>query len=364
MNHTHFLPLMFLASISLANCVSAQTAQSSSEKQTESRATAPSNEPIEIAAVATIFREGVGTVRAEYELGVLEAGKKYRLKLAAVNPTDASVVFDRAQVGCTCMAFEAEVKEIAARGTSLFVVTFATPSSANERGNVEYIKLMANGVEMPIGILQVKFNLSNFFDVKTDRIVIEIPDEENSVEARVAVHIEPPLTRDELELDVSRQLRDLAVELLPDGDHAIIKITATKENINMGSIAGDVYLQRRDSPHREGVALLVRRQEKLTINPDSIRLERVPDKENVYMGKAMLRSKIANPQSERPFVELQVAGKAARVEATPIGNTGIYRVDIRVDGPLEPAADGKLSVKWAIRFATVERVIESYGFLD
>lgn len=364
MNRAYILVVMLLSSSSLSNGVFAQTARSSSENPTERRAPAIADELIEIAAAATIYRDGAGTIRAEFPLGVLEAGKKYRLKLGVINPQEDLIEFDRAQVGCTCMGFEAEAKQIPANGTAVFVVTFLTRSSANGRTNVEYIKLMNMGVEMPIGILQLNYELSNFFDVKSDRIVIEIPEEDNSVEARVAVHIEPPLTREKLELNVSQQLRDLAVELLPDGDHAIIKVTATKQNIAQGSIAGEVFLKRQDSSHQDGFALLVRRQEKLTINPESIRLERVPDQDDVYMGKALLRSKISDGADESPQVELQVAGKAARVEAKPIGNSGIYRVDIRVDGPLEPGADGKLPVKWAIRFGTIERVIESYGFLD
>ncbi len=177
MSRAYILVAMLLSSISLSNGVFAQTARSSSENPTERRAPVIADELIEIAAAATIYRDGAGTIRAEFPLGVLEAGKKYRLKLGVINPREDLIEFDRAQVGCTCMGFEAEAKQIPANGTAVFVVTFLTRSSANGRTNVEYIKLMNTGVEMPIGILQLNYELSNFFAVKSDRIVIEIPQE-------------------------------------------------------------------------------------------------------------------------------------------------------------------------------------------
>ncbi len=356
--------MLFVVSSALAQ----QDAKQNSEggRQTEASAKAKSEEVRELQHVATIaYSVDFRTNYAELQLGSLEARKKYRLHLKVLNPSDTPIAFSRVERNCTCLKFETNVKEIPAEGSADFVI-WIDPSTKQDGVRVySGAKFVDKDTKETVLSLSIRYELNNMFSIKAQQVVLEFPEHETSLTGQVPVLIIKPLTLEQLELEMSDNLRDLAITTEATEDVAMINIAATRRNIANGPISGEVALRRRDTTDKSSFTLVVRKQESLTVSPESIRLERIQDSDS-YRSAAIFRVRANQADAEakpaRPHIELWIDGRQAAVETKPLGKSGIFRVNVKVNGPLELQPNGTVPAKWLLKLNEAERVIETYGF--
>jgi hypothetical protein len=357
--------MLFVVSSALAQQEATQNSEGG--RQTEASTRAKSEEVRELQHVTTISDSGdFRTKYAEVQLGSLEAGKKYRLHLKALNPSETPIAFSRVELSCTCLKFETPVKEIPAGGSADFVIWIDAPEKQAASRVYSGAKFVDKDTKETVLRLSMQYELSNMFAIKAQQVVLEFPEHETSLAAQVPVLIFKPLTLEQLELEMSENLRDLAIATETTEDGAMINIAATRHNIAKGPISGEVVLRRRGTTDKSSFALVVRQQQSLIVSPESIRLERIANSDS-YRSTAMFRMRTTPSEVEAkplaPHIELWIDGRQAAVEAKPVGKSGIFRLSIKVKGPLELESNGTVPAKWLLRLNGAERVIETHGFL-
>jgi len=328
---------------------------------------------------------------ARVELQALEAAKKYRLRVKVHNPTGDTIRFSDISATCGCAKVVAERNEIPAFGSVQVVMDLKVPNDVQGVREVARGQVGANFFSPGSGDsgfrMIVAYDLSSSFRFASDRVHIEIPENEKIVMAKVPVLITPPLTVDQLELQENHNLRDFSVKLIkddPESTTPYVELIIPRLSVGRSGIVGDLILSRPGTDHVTGTVISVRHQENVSLRPESLRLWRV-NQSKPFEATAMLRVSLPADVSESteglpaiedtdgsdserkrspppPEVELLIGGNPARVQVQRLGRGGFYRVSVRYDGPLE-IADDTMEVRWRIVFDGRERVIDSHAFV-
>jgi hypothetical protein len=361
-------------------------------KQASEKSDEPT-ETIDCDATLKIQRGGPSNFKyASVELNPLEAGKKYRLRINVVNPTDEVIEFSNVTATCGCAKIIAETNEIAPFGAIQVLMDLNVPNLQQGSQNIGKVQVGASflspGVENQGFQLIVSYELSGWFRFDSDRTRIEISGKEPIVEAKVPIVLSPPLTIEQLEITETANLRDFNPTIVandPESASPYVKLAIPIRSVGRSGIVGELVLRRPGTNHVAGTIVNVMHQQEFTLRPESIRLARVKETES-FEANAILRVRSTaehadspdlpkvlqegnGEESERkrqptpPVVELTIGGKSARVQLKQLGEGGVYRVTIRYDGLPEVGADDTLEVRWRIVHEGREQMIDSRAFL-
>lgn len=313
---------------------------------------------------------------APIELEQLEVGKRYKLLITAVNPTNSAISYSSIRVDCACAKFETDIREIPANGEGQFSM-YLTPSNIiSSRPITTSARFVDNETGQLAIRLQVLYQLSGVFGFNSDRFTLELPFDENLIVSKIPIVFQPPVTLDQLEVKTSENLRDSAIVLRPDPENdrlAYVEVTVSKDLVVSGDVMGELVLQKREGEGRAVVILAVQHEQRLSISPESVRLTQ-DNSAGPFTAIAVLRvskslAAVGNQEAEElgsnsriPRVELSIHGNPARLEIKPLGKSGIYRLMVAYDGPLEVNSDGIVDASWCISFNGESRVIKTYAF--
>jgi hypothetical protein len=336
---------------------------------------------------STPFKYGVA------ELNPLEAGKKYRLRINVVNPTDEVIEFSKISAQNNGVKIIAETKEIPPFGSIQVLMDVDVPnlqhgSQDNGRQTVGADFLLP-GVDNLAFRLMVAYDLRGWFRFESDRTRIEISGKEPIFEAKVPILLSPPLTIDQLELTETANLRDFNPTIVsndPETATPYVKLAIPIRSVSRGGMVGELVLQRPGTNHSAKAIVNIMHQAGFSLHPESVRLTRVMESEP-FEANAILRVLRSEEQGDlaevpkiqadgngdereqkqqpiAPVVELTIGGKAARVQLQRLGKGDVYRVTIRYDESPEVGADGVLEVRWGITHEGREQIIESRAFVS
>jgi hypothetical protein len=325
---------------------------------------------------------------ARVELPGLEAAKKYKLIIKLFNPTETAIRFSGISATCGCAKIESEDNEIASMGYGQVVMFLDVPNKLqSNRAQVGAKFISPTSPEASLTLV-VSYDLLSAFGFDGDRVNIDLPKDEAVIVTKVPVRIVPPLTVKDLELKLTENLQDINAKLVtddPDINVPYIELTVAGRNISRSGILGELILSRIGTKQVAGVMVNLRHERPFTLRPESIRLTPGSSKDSFH-ATAMLRvsrkrhdidpsgekQKGANQLNETevsheplpPHVELTIGGQTARVKLHRLGETGIYRMTISLDGPLDVKSIEPLEVRWAVLLDGETEVIESHAFLS
>jgi hypothetical protein len=313
----------------------------------------------------------------------LEGAKKYRLNLKIVNPYDEVIQFSYVGLTCGCAKFETAAKEFPALGAADFVLDIDVPNQTKLLFGRVTASFYSHVSEVtPVLRMDVSYTLNGVFGFHGDRAVIEVPPDQAVVSARFPVILVPPITLDKLELEYSENIRDFGIRIIsddPESEVPYIRIDVARQAVPRQGMTGEFGLRRIGSEKKSGVIVSFKHQEEFSIRPESLRLTR-ENHSKPFRAVAMLRVRESQPEltagsdeitkkdhskvsAMAPEVTLAVDGRPARVHVQSLGRSGLYRLTIEHDGPLEAGAEGKVNVRWKLRMNGQEHEIESHAFL-
>jgi len=315
-------------------------------------------------------------------LGRLEAGKRYQVELLVHNPTEDDVPFHGAGSTCGCIRFPAGEWVLPAQGSAKLEFQIATPLRSKDSAIVASVRFADVTTNKIAFVLGLRYELFNMFKILGNQRTIEVPDNEEDfgVTTLIPMLIAAPLTLNDLEIVSSESLRDLAVDFVQTEGQDFIQVIASKKNLVSPSMAGELYVRRKgaaqESEDFDVLFLVVKLHSSISILPESIRLVKSTTDE-YFFAKAILRIRTPNQASDEteaenakissetvPIVELRIDGKAAQVEIKKLGESGIYAVTMRYDGPLPEAPDRTLPAKWGIRAAEKELQVATVAYFQ
>lgn len=362
-------------------------------KQASEKSDEPT-ETIDCDATLKIQRGGPSNFKyASVELNPLEAGKKYRLRINVVNPTDEVIEFSKISAPIGGVKIIAETNEIPPFGSIQVLMDVDVPnlqhgSQDNGRQTVG-ADFQLPGVANLSFRLIVAYDLRGWFRFESDRTRIEISGKEPIFEAKVPILLSPPLTIDQLELTETANLRDFNPTIVandPESATPYVTLAIPKRSVSRGGMVGELVLRRPGTNHSAKSMVNILHQAGFSLHPESIRLARVKESEP-FEANAILRVLRSEEQGDSaevpkiqedgngevrerkqppiaPVVELTIGGKSARVQVQRLGKGDVYRVAIRCDELPEVGADGTLEVRWGITHEGREQIIESRAFVS
>jgi hypothetical protein len=308
-------------------------------------------------------RDSPERMAAMLQLGNLEAGKTYEIELQVHNPTSRDLPFTGVSSTCGCVKFEADREAVPANGSVKLVFQLRTPPRSGTLLMTNSVRFVDGTTKLEAFGLGVRYQLYNMFKIVGNQWTIEVPDsaEQESLTSRMPILIAAPMTHEDLEIVLSETLRDLTTRFVhADGQH-FIEVTTHKKNITGSSISGDLFVRRKGSEDFDVVNLVVKLQPTISLNPVSVRLVKSSTGE-YFHAKAILR--IRRPPSEandannenqqafvdpQPVIELLIGSEPAKVTYKKLGDSGIYAVTIRYDGPAPENPGSVITAKWAVR---------------
>jgi len=322
------------------------------------------------------------------QLPDLQATQRYSLNLTVVNPYDTPIKFSTIRTDCGCAKFETQTDEIPALGTAQFKVQMDVP---NGGAAVHFRRTQAaffdvNSDARPVVRLALLYQLTGVFGFPQSRWNVELPEAENLVVVKVPLVVVPPLTLDQLKLEVGEPLKDFAVALIADDpavDGPYVKFEVPRKAVPRQGLSGEIALRRTGTEHVSGMILSFKHPEKFSVRPESLRLSRdhlsqpyeavamlrvrAPIEANADGGPDRAGSDLANNDRKTaespPEIGLTIGKSAAQVLVQPLENSGIYRLNIRHNGPFDADAEGRLKLRWKVVLNGEQHVIESWAFL-
>ncbi|MDP1563138.1 MAG: hypothetical protein Q8M16_17300 [Pirellulaceae bacterium] len=308
-----------------------------------------------------------------------EGARNYRLNLKIVNPYEETIRFSHVSLTCGCAKFETEAKEFPALGAADFVMDVEVPNQTQMLlGRITASFFSLRGDLTPAVRMDVSYTLHGVFGFESDRAIIEIPQDESIVIAKLPIILVAPVTLEKLELKYSENIRDFNVRIVsddPESAFPYVRLEVARKALPRHGMTGEVGLKRIGSDKVSGVIISFKHQEPFSIRPESLRLSR--DNQSMpFKTVAMLRVREPKPDSTEggqdesekvvavvPEVGLMVDNKPARVQVQPLGRSGLYRLTIQHDGPFEEGPDGKVDIRWKLIVNGEEHVIVSHAFL-
>jgi len=320
-----------------------------------------------------------GYFLAPIELPSLEGGKKYKLRILAHNPTDRSIFFSRIIAECTCAKFETDIDSIRPHDSGVFFMYLDAPAFGGRGVATTGAKFLDTESQTVVMRLNVKYELNNVFSLPGRRLSIEVSDELNEVTQRIPITIVPPLKLEDLEVKVDDSLKDMSVRLIEKEQLPYLEIMVPKQIVTRKGMFGQIYLQRKESSQSFVFVVDVKRQEKITVSPESLRFTSIPNEPGRYEATAMLRivsstkvGKIPEGQLEHdgnepeviaaPEISIKVGEESAKVTLKPLGKRGLFRVRIVSEHTSE--VEENLPVIWLLKHGKEERKIESLAFFS
>ncbi len=323
--------------------------------------------------------EDNGYYLARIELPSLEGGKKYKLRLHIKNPTDQEISFSRIILDCACSKFETPVDVILPHDSAVFTMLLDTPifgrKGSRAVAGAQFLNVETRQVAMR---LSVTYELNNVFSLPGHRLAIEVPRTTEERVERIPVSLTPPLTLQDLEVEVSDSLRDLSVQLVEFEERPYVEVLVIRKAIPRAGLFGELQLKRRGFQQPYTLTVELKHQELIAVTPDSLRFTLVSGKQDRWEANAVIRCTEAVKEGEgsegeqaqdeaesrkapqpTPEVAVTVDGTAARVVLKPLGQRGVYRVSVFLDQAYETES---CELKWGIRFGQEERQIESRAF--
>jgi hypothetical protein len=226
--------------------------------------------------------------------------------------------------------------------------------------------------------MDVSYTLNGVFGFESDRAVIEIPQDAPIVVAKFPIILVAPVTLDELEFKHSENIRDFGIRVVsddPESAFPYVRLEVASQAVPRHGMTGEVGLNRIGSDKISGVIITFKHQEPYSIRPESLRLSR-DNQSKPFKAMAMLRVQEPKPKSQEggqkesetdevvtPEIGLLVDNKPARVRVQRLGQSGLYRLTIEHDGPIEAGTDGRVAVRWKLVVNGQEHVIDSHAFL-
>ncbi len=367
---------------------SAGTKKAGADPQQQSKAAKESTQEIVLDCQAVIDRS-FGLPNAQIDLADVDGGRKYLLKINLVNPYQEAIQFSSVTLSCGCGKFVADSQEIPALGSANFKMQFQVPNLVVSEGNVIAAQFAGLDPAERALMLRVEYTAKNVFGFLQNRVDIEIPKSERVVSTRIPIRLVPPMTLDKLKLEVSEHMKDLAIDLVgddTDSEMPYIRIEAAKLAVPRHGIQGNLRLHQPESKQEAYVQVHLKHRDSITLRPESIRLAR-DNHSKPYEFTAMLRvqdeeeteiktektddqldadrnKKRKAGLSATPQVGLTIGGETARVQVKPIGQSDIYQVNVRFDGPLDPSAENTVPVRWRIVANGEERIIDTKAFIS
>jgi len=326
---------------------------------------------------------------ADIDLPALESGKGYRLNIVLVNPFDSDVVFSSVGVSCGCIKFSGpEDRTIPAFGSARFVMELVVPNSIEDRRGRQQAKFVGVDAIDAVLLLNVEYDLSGGFGFRPNRMFVKVQKSEPIVAVIVPVTVVPPLKLNDLELQVSENLRDFSFGLIGDDTKAgspYVKLELPAKHVPRHGILGELTLTRPGTEHRSMALVSIKHQEPIEIRPETVRLSRNA-KSGEYEAIAILRvgsvsgdepgadaANSTNTQNEgvdretstkHPVeVSLLVGGTPARLSVKQMGQSGVYRLTISHDGQFDADSSDTLSVRWKVVANGKELAIDSTALL-
>lgn len=340
--------------------------------------TVATDDRVEIPVVVTLeYRsDDGGYFLAPIELPSLEGGKKYKLSIRAVNPTDRAIPFTQVIVECSCAKFETPVDVILPHDSATFFMFLDVPAIGGQGTATTGAKFLNAETRQVVLRLSLRYEVNNVFSLAGRRLSLEIPEGKEDVVERIPITIVPPLTIQDLEVEVSKTLSDFLVRLIEEDGTPYLEMMVVKKSLPREGVFGELLLKRKGFPQPFGLLVDVKHQEKIAISPESLRFTEVSGEKGRYVANAVLRvtsESDAKPEDGQqdvekkalklpsPEVAVVVGGETAQVSLRPLGRQGVYRLKIVV---AEPEHFETVELKWLIRVGREERKIESRAFFS
>ncbi|GEM_PF-1064794 len=220
-----------------------------------------------------------------------------------------------------------------------------------------------------IAELVLRYKVLGNIAVATERVFLEVDKSSPIKSVKVPVHISEPVTFDDLKLSVSRNLRDIPMELVRDGDSLSILITASYQSLDGGDIGGEVRVESKMSGNGAGFYLMLKRSSVIRLSPASLQFRRQKSDDSIQVATALMR--ISQPQVEdlddsepdkpsnehaskeeprisKPQVTLHFGSEKLFAEVVPIGKSGVFKIIVRIKVHGQPPLTDKLvwKINW------------------
>ncbi|MDP1562154.1 MAG: hypothetical protein Q8M16_12315 [Pirellulaceae bacterium] len=272
--------------------------------------------PVDTANVPVITREVILEKQisyankswANFSLGNLAAGKRYKVQLLVQNASTKDMSFASINAPCGCLKFESNSKLLPPGESTILTFLIDTPKRNIKTKIGSGVRFLDDMNEHVFG-LDFNYELNSMFKILSSGVVVEVPEIAN--EAGVTVKLPVLLTSDvnpsELEVQVSENLRDLQVKFhYQDVENRHIELIVVGKNIIGSAISGELYLRRTGTEEYDSVSVVAKRREFVSIRPESLRL--VKDlSDGSYTSRVVIR--VDESTSEKPQ-DHEIAGDA------------------------------------------------------
>jgi len=322
----------------------------------------------ELVGVVTLsYSDRLDLHHAKVQLPSLEAGKRYRLALQVINPSEKEVSFYGVEFQNIFTKLETKINIIPQGGAEELVFLIDVPKRSKQAKVFNQARFLHRGARHPSMQLDLHYELNNMFSVAESLVNLELAPGQADAHALVPVLLIPPVTADQLELVASEKLRDLEIKLIDNVDGTFISVLANRQNLSGGAISGEVAVRRKGTEDSDGFLLTARSRSALEMNPKSLRLVRGEGNlASKYVGNAVLRVSRESEEISsdlQPEVTLEIAGRKASVELRRLGKSHVYRLRIVIDAQEVSTETQPVEIRWRMALGEDARQIRSHAYL-
>jgi hypothetical protein len=245
-----------------------------------------------------------GTTRAVTDLGGLIANKTYQIDFRIQNPLDHDIEFESTRSSCNCTEVKFEQLKIPARKSVRGLITYKAPNFAKE-GKLDFNLLLQRRTLTAAGnsrvvetaaLLQFRAYLRGVIDLGQTSHVFEVRDQID--QHLIPIVITEPIKLEDLDVVVSSELKDILAEIEHNQNQIFIVVSAAKNALPSGGIAGSVTVSHRPSQTEKVLLLTVTPQLPLRISPSFLSFSASSRDDRVVEATAIIRVNRMNAEPE------------------------------------------------------------------
>jgi hypothetical protein len=254
--------------------------------------------------VLELASDETGTTRAVTDLGGLIANRTYQIDFRIQNPLDHHIEFESTRSSCNCTEVKFEQLKIPARKSVRGLITYKAPNFAKE-GKLDFNLLLQrrpltaagnSRVVETVALLQFRAYLRGVIDLGQTSHVFEVRDQIDQY--LIPIVITEPLKLADLQVVVSSELKDISAKIEHNQNQIFIVVSAAKNGLPSGGIAGSLTVSHRPSQTEKVLLLTVTPQLPLRISPSFLAFSASSRDDRVVEATAIIRVNRMNAEPD------------------------------------------------------------------
>lgn len=228
--------------------------------------------------------------RADFDLGVLETGSTYSLKLQLANTGSDTLVFGKVVSHCSCANLTVNSNVLLPGKGVTFTLDLKTPKIGTEFTDEVQTSFAVNGEDdKQLITVMVKYRLKGMLSFKDSFLLLKPLKNKKITFHEIPFAISEPLKAKDVEVRASKTLSEvLQFELVSRDEKNFVKVSFDPGEIPSSGLTGEIWIAEDRSKKQDSLYCTLRLEDEVKLSPKTLRMKRVGDS-NKYEASAFVR---------------------------------------------------------------------------